>query len=410
MTVFGMDVDTGTLLIPVFAGLIGYATNWLAIKMMFKPIDFAGWKMPFRILGFPVFGWQGIIPSKAAKMGSIAVDTGLAKLGTMSEFYRELDPEELAAQIVKTSRSEIHSMIDDIIAREYPDLWAQLPLVLKQAVHSRIEAELPDAVRRVTDEMGEHIDRLVDLKLMVIRHMEANPRLMNRIFLEVGAKEFRFIIRSGAVFGFVLGVIPMLMWQFAPQWWTVPLGAAVVGYLTNWLALKVIFTPVNPVKIGPFTVQGLFLRRQAEVSDVYSGIIAHEVVTMSNIAAEMFHGPDGDRTYRLIADTLRPIVDRTVGVARPMVRAATGSHYDAIQRNIAAGTVGHTIESLTDEEFVKGRAEKLHALLAGRMRELPPEEFADMLRSAFREDEWQLIVVGAALGFLAGLLQLSTTL
>ncbi|MDV6013747.1 hypothetical protein [Haloechinothrix sp. LS1_15] len=410
MTVFGTEVGTGTLLIPVFAGVIGYVTNWLAIKMMFKPVTFTGWKMPFTVFGFPVFGWQGIIPSKAAKMGSIAVDTGLAKLGTMSEFYRELDPEELAAQIVKTSRNEIHAMIDEIIAREYPDLWAQLPLVVKQGVHSRIEDELPAAVRRVTDEMGEHIDRLLDLKLMVIRHMEANPRLMNKIFLEVGAKEFRFIIRSGAVFGFVLGVVPMLAWHVAPQWWTVPVGAALVGYLTNWLALKVIFTPIEPVRIGPFRLQGLFLRRQHEVSEVYSGIIAHEVLTMRNIAAAMFHGPDGDRTYRLISDTLRPIVDRTVGMARPVVRAAAGSHYEAIQRNIAAGTVGHTVESLTDEEFVKGRAEKLHRLLATRMRELPPREFADMLRSAFREDEWQLIVVGAALGFLAGLVQMATTL
>lgn len=410
MTVFGMDLDVGTLLIPVFAGLIGYMTNWLAITMMFKPINFAGWKMPFKILGFPVFGWQGIIPSKAAKMGSIAVDTGLAKLGTMSEFYRELDPEELAAQIVRTSRDEIHTMIDEIIAQEYPDLWAQLPLVLKQAIHSRIEEELPKAVRQVTDEMGEHIDRLLDLKLMVIRHMEADPRLINKIFLEVGAKEFRFIIRSGALFGFLLGIIPMVAWHLAPQWWTVPLGAALVASVTNWLALKVIFTPVHPVKVGPFTLQGLFLRRQGEVSEVYSGLIAHEIMTMRNIATAMFYGPDGDRTYRLIVDTLRPIIDRTVGLARPMVRAATGSHYDAIRSNIAEGTVTHTVGSLADEEFVKGRAEKLHRLLAARMRVLSPPEFADMLRSAFREDEWQLIAVGGILGFLAGLVQMVTTL
>jgi len=41
-------------------------------------------------------GWQGIIPSRAAKMGSIAVDKGIAKLGSPSDFYEQLDPERIA--------------------------------------------------------------------------------------------------------------------------------------------------------------------------------------------------------------------------------------------------------------------------------------------------------------------------
>lgn len=39
-----------------------------------------------------------------------------------------------------------------------------------------------------------------------------------------------------------------------------------VGYITNWLAIKLIFEPVDPVKMGPFVLQGLFLKRQDEVS------------------------------------------------------------------------------------------------------------------------------------------------
>lgn len=42
---------------------------------MFLPIDFWGVKMPFTLKGIPIGGWQGIIPSKAAKMGGLTVDT-----------------------------------------------------------------------------------------------------------------------------------------------------------------------------------------------------------------------------------------------------------------------------------------------------------------------------------------------
>ena len=41
---------------------------------------------------------------------------------------------------------------------------------------------------------------------MVIRRIEAHPELANRIFLEVGRKELRFIINFGFFFGFLLGI------------------------------------------------------------------------------------------------------------------------------------------------------------------------------------------------------------
>lgn len=57
----------------------------------------------------------------------------------------------------------------------------------------------------------------------------------------------------------------MFVWLLYDKPWTLPAGGAVVGYITNWLAIKLIFEPVDPVKIGPFVLQGLFLKRQDEV-------------------------------------------------------------------------------------------------------------------------------------------------
>ena len=45
---------------PLVAATIGYVTKIVAIKMMFQPIEFLGIK--------PIFGWQGIVPRKAAIM------------------------------------------------------------------------------------------------------------------------------------------------------------------------------------------------------------------------------------------------------------------------------------------------------------------------------------------------------
>jgi ElaB/YqjD/DUF883 family membrane-anchored ribosome-binding protein len=43
--------------------------------------------------------------------------------------------------------------------------------------------------------------------------------------------------------------------------------------------------------------------------------------------------------------------------------------------------------------------------IATKMRDLTRAEYEELLRPAFRRDEWKLIAVGAAIGFLVGELQ-----
>ena len=92
------------------------------------------------------------------------------------------------------------------MAREHPALWRDLPPRVREAMHARVQRQLPDIVREITDEIGSNIDQLLDVKLMVIRRIEERPELCNRVFLEVGRKELRFIINFGFVFGFALGI------------------------------------------------------------------------------------------------------------------------------------------------------------------------------------------------------------
>ena len=418
-----MDPDLKLALIPLIAGVIGYGTNWVAVKMLFYPVHFVGFRipglgvlnsyLPRRIRQIPGVahggvGWQGIIPSRAAKMGSISVDKGIAKLGSPAEFYDQLEPDRIAEHIVATSGDEIWELVERILEREHPSLWANLPPQIKAAVRQRMEAHLPDLVKEITDDIGKNIDHLLDIKLMVIRRIEENPALANRIFLEVGQKEMDFIVNSGFIFGFLLGLPQIPLFAALDAWWILPIGGVVVGYLTNAIALRVIFEPINPHKIGPFTVQGLFLRRQPEVAGVYSRIIADDIVNLENIGDELMQGRQSDRTKRLIADRLRPAIDRSVGIAKPAVRIAVGtSEYDAIRNALAAEAVGETMAPLSDPDFNRSQSDAIRRLLEDRMQTMPPEDFSEMLRTAVVEDEWMLIMLGAVLGFGAGVMQIA---
>src|SRR6476659_4379082 len=126
-----MSGETISLItVPFFTGAIGYVTNWTGVWMLFYPIQFAGFRLPGlkplsnllprRIQQIPGVmqggvGWQGIIPSRAAKMGSLSVDKGIAKLGSPTDFYEQLDPEEIAEHILTSARVDIWDMIERIM-------------------------------------------------------------------------------------------------------------------------------------------------------------------------------------------------------------------------------------------------------------------------------------------------------
>jgi uncharacterized membrane protein YheB (UPF0754 family) len=410
------------LTIPLFTGAIGYLTNWTGVWMLFYPVQFAGWRvpglsrfariLPRRIQQIPGVmqggvGWQGIIPSRAAKMGSISVDKGIAKLGSPSDFYEELNPEQIAQHICETASEDIREVVDRVMEREYHDTWRGMPKRVREAVHTRVQQQLPDIVRTVTGEIGAHIDQLLDIKLMVIRRIEEQPEMANRIYLEVGRRELRLIINFGFFFGAILGVPLVFLVNAVPHWWVLPIGGVIIGYVTNWMALWMIFEPVEPRKIGPLKLHGLFIRRQPEVSEVYGELIAEDIVTLRNIGDELLHGPRADRTRQMIEDAMRPAIDRAAGPARLAVQVAIGpGQYETIRESVAHEAVDYTMTPLTDPEFNRRQSAAVRELITERMRELPSSDFSELLRSAMREDEWLLLLHGAVLGFLAGCIHL----
>src|SRR3954467_169982 len=160
--------------VPIFTGAIGYVTNWTGIWMLFEPVQFKGVHvpglskivhgvMPRKIQQIPGLmngglGWQGIIPSRASKMGSIAVDKGIAKVGSPKEFYDQLDPERIAEHMLESARGDIRGMVEDIMQRDHPDLWNELPPRLRERIHQRVQEQLPDIANAVTDEPGADLD------------------------------------------------------------------------------------------------------------------------------------------------------------------------------------------------------------------------------------------------------------
>jgi uncharacterized membrane protein YheB (UPF0754 family) len=408
--------------IPFFTGTIGWLINWSGLIMLFNPVRFHGFTvpglyelsklLPRKLQEVPGImqggiGWQGIVPARAAKMGSIAVDKAIAKLGTAGEFFQELEPDKIAEQMAVMFQPRIPEIVDSTMRREQPGMWANVPPQAKQALYARVQQQLPGIMRDITDTIGKYIDQLLDPKLMVIDHFEKNPALVNKIFRDFGARELKLMVNFGFLFGFLLGIPVAIITHFIKAWWLLPLLGIIVGWVTNLLGMWVIFEPVEPKKIGPLRLHGLFLRRQSQAAEVYARIIADDVVTMENIGRFLLEGPRSDRTEQMLQEALGPAIDRAAGPLRGAVRVAVGAkEYDTITQAFAREGKGHTMTPFLDEDFGRQQSENIRVLIAQRTKELPPRDFVEMMRSAIKEDEWMLYLHGGVMGLAGGLIHL----
>ncbi|MEC7084463.1 MAG: hypothetical protein VX141_05905 [Bacteroidota bacterium] len=386
------------LAIPITSALVGWLTNVVAIKMTFYPIHF---------IGIKPFGWQGIIPSKAAKMSSISVDLWTSKLINVKELFAKINPKKVAKEMLPEFDRISKEIMDEIMHEQAPEIWSRVPESVKKLAYSRISKDLPEIVTEMMTDIKDNIDEMFDIKDMVIKRLTKDKGLLNDMFLQVGDEEFKFIERSGFTFGFLFGIVQMLVWYFYPKFWILPLFGLLVGYATNWLALKLIFNPIEPISFLGVTYQGLFIKRQNEVSKEYAYMLAHDIFTFDRIFASIITGPTKDRFVNLITDHANHAIDEAAGLSKPVITLVAGKRsYEKI-KNIA---IDKTLKELPNSvKPVFPYAEKamdLENIFRTRMQHLPPRDFVDFLRPVFQEDELKLILVGAVLGMGAGIGQL----
>ncbi len=394
------------LFMPLIAGVIGWGTNILALKMTFYPLEYIGFKWK----GYKVFGWQGIVPEKAGNMASKSVDLITTKLIDIEDQFAKINPKVVAKEMEPRMLDLTRQIFEEAMSTEIP-MWKLLTAKQKDIIFQRAVKEIPKVTEEIMEDVKVNISEIFNLKKMAVDQLMQNKGLLNRIFLEVGHKEFKFIEYSGFFFGALFGILQILVWIPFPYWWVLPLGGLIVGYLTNWLALQLIFNPTKPIYFLGIKFQGLFIQRQKEVSKGYSKIVSENIMTMPKIFDAIFFGPASDRLVSIIESHVNDGIDNTAGYSSALLRLTSGSEsYDRV-KNIACSRL---VEEIPEHihlvfDYAKQALDIEHTL-NDKMSELPPDEFVGFLRPVFQEDEWKLIVVGAVLGMLAGFLQIAITI
>jgi uncharacterized membrane protein YheB (UPF0754 family) len=390
------------VVVPLVTAFIGYITNWAAVKMIFHPEEFVGVR-PFGLK----LGWQGVLPSKADTFATDVAGNVGAVLSP-AELAERLDPAEMEALFEGRLDDELPVIVREVAEMLAPGTWDQMAPEAQQMVIGQIRTEGRQVAQEVFDDLQGISHELLDLERLVYDLLSGpNVKRLVRLFQEIGGKELTAIVRFGGVFGFIIGCFQALSYSTFDQWWLMPLVGGIVGLGTNWLALQMIFRPIEPTRYaGVVTYQGMFPSRQVEIAQDYGRITAREILTPENLLRLVTEGEAGTR----IAQVVLARVSERVDAARPMVEMltqteVTDSQLAAVKMMVVA-RVSESVPELQPEleAYIEDRLQ-VAELVESKLRAMPELEFERLLRGIFEQDEWILIAIGGALGAGVGLLQ-----
>ena len=346
-----LTLTTSTIILHS-AGLIGYITNVLALEMTFKPIEFFGPEI-FRIKNQPwgLFGWQGIIPTKAEKMASVCFELMTTKLINLKEIFDRLEPEKFSEVMEDALLLMLDTIVNDVAMKYMPGVWSNLPKEVKDEVIVMMDIESDQFMAAFMEDVKAHVDDILDIKKMTVEACVREKRLVNSIFQECGAKEFKFIRESGLYFGFSFGLIQMAVTWVYDEPWVLPVAGFLVGWVTNWLALKVIFRPLNPHKFGCITVHGLFLKRQMEVSETFARVNCVEILHTKAIWERILTGPLSKNFFAMLRAHSILFTEKLMGGMKPFAVSAMGSQKFSEMKEEIAKQIADNLPSIMPHSY-----------------------------------------------------------
>jgi uncharacterized membrane protein YheB (UPF0754 family) len=389
------DFNPLVLCIPFIAGFIGWFTNWLAVKAVLYPVEFVG--IP------PLLGWQGVIPKNSDEMSQSFSVLIQDKLVDMEQIFANIDHddnEELDKVVEDVAQEIIHEFSTNIA----PDSWERAREKLREYINMLVRRNVRSVMVEILNRMAKEAGDFIDIDAIVRESMKDDRALLGRVLVDIAGPEFKFIERSGLWFGFLFGVIQMIVWIVYPSGWVLPAAGFFVGYITNWLALHLIFEPREPKQIGPFRIQGVFIKRQREVAASFADVIAGRVLTADNMMQHLSEGSNRQRVLDILESQVEESMqvyerDAMVGmlVSKDKLQEAKADLLDRVRN-----------ADMSDSRQIKTFADQSHhirAQLEENLGALDADEFSGILRPVFQKDEWKLILAGGVIGTGIGALQ-----
>lgn len=181
---------------------------------------------------------------------------------------------------------------------------------------------------------------------------------------------------------------------------------AFIGWITNFIAIKMLFHPRVPVQLGSLTIQGIFPKRQKALAMNLAAVIEGELLSHEDVQTAMHEPRFAARLKEKIQEGFADFLSKRLGGLSPMIAMfLDGAMMDKIKTLLDAELdriVPGLLETATSELEA---SLDFRQLIQEKIENLSMERLEILLMSIMSKEFRFIEVVGAVLGALIGLIQ-----
>ncbi len=191
------------LIIPVISALIGWFTNWVAVKMLFRP------RAAVNVLGFNI---QGVFPKRQLVLAEKIAHVVSTELLSVQDLKSKLDQTLNAVDLRKVIVTEIDNIITNKLPVAIPMLGMFLNNELANTIKNLIAKELEGSVANTINNISSDLETSFDIRDTVYDKVaNFSSERLEEIVLSVMHREFKFVEIVGGVIGLLIGIFQVLL-------------------------------------------------------------------------------------------------------------------------------------------------------------------------------------------------------
>ena len=184
-----------------------------------------------------------------------------------------------------------------------------------------------------------------------------------------------------------------------------------IGWITNWVAIKMLFRPHKEINFGLFKIQGLIPKRRAEIGTGIANIIQNELISVKDVISNIDRVEFSKRLNDLIDDVLDKNLKKKVKEKFPVLQML---FTDKIAKD-----VGNTIKDIVMEnqekifEIFSNYAEEnidFEVIISDKISNFSLDKLEEIITLLAKKELKHIEVIGAVLGVLIGAIQYFITL
>ena len=188
--------------------------------------------------------------------------------------------------------------------------------------------------------------------------------------------------------------------------YTLPFIAALIGWFTNWIAVKMLFHPRKPIKILFFSVQGVFPKRQKALAEKLGTMVANELFSVDDVIAQL-KGGNNEKIMEFIDVKIDEFIQVKLPSAMPMLGMFLNAELKEKIKQTLLLEISALIPGLVDTyaENLKNNFD-VKEIVYQKVLLFSNDKLEDILNGIMKKEFKFIEIIGGVLGFLIGLVQL----